>query len=400
MAQVNLKVDILMEDYGATIAKTIDMITNDVDAVPASLWGSLLNVDPECKSATTERCRYKPLCIQCRDLSLLSDMTLGKPFIIQCGKMMGTWMLLTTDSLPNLKVEVDMELKDETLRLIGSERKMLECGTPDSTDIVFLKCDPISCNVMVSWLVDSALKDGYWLVSVYKCGNDVYKLQKLRYTLPALRGHLSPCEAKGIVIQVVAMMRKLSEYHFVHGNPSPYSLRMSNDPISTMYDSVHLNGMYRVGLDPGTSSSITSWKTRVCSDNRNWRGTILTPTMENRFVAGKVTLYTIPAANLDTFIDRRSSGIPIYPCSLDLYCILVGLACDPQFESIITGMGWSSLWIKPGDIEKIQLRIAEWKCANGTSLYPEYREIMQMLTGIWLRCDAVDVMWRNIAMST
>lgn len=385
-----------MTDYNDTILRVIGKITDDPDSIPSTLWGVLLNVDNSCKSATTERCRYKPLCIQCKELSLLSDMQLERPFIIECGMLMGTWMKISKSDVLGLEVEIDIELKDETLRLIGAERKMLECGTPDSTDVTFLKCDPVTCNILVSWLVDSALGDGYWLMSAYKCSDAVYRLTRIRHSLLDLHGKINCADALSIVVQTILMLRRLSEYHFVHGNPSPMSLRLAKDPVSKSVDGVHVNGGYKVGLDPGDHSSITSWKTRVCSGNRKWRGTVLTPMMENKFVVSKVTLYTIPREAREMFMNRRASGIPIYPGSLDLYCIIIGLICNPLFEAVVMRMGWTSLWVKAGDAATVIERVKLWRCGSAGTLYPSNLEIMTMLEGLWLRCDAVELMWRNI----
>jgi len=390
-------VDSLMESYSQTISTVIDLVTNAPDVVVDRLWGSFLNVDESCKSACSSSTRFKFLCTQCKCLSLLSDMELEKPFMIEQGTLMGTNMSVSKmKDTSSLKIVIDNDLRNETIRLTNVEKKMLECGTPDTREMLFLKCDPTTCQILVSWLVESAMKDGHSLMSAYVCGGSVYQLKKVRNSLLNIDQKLLTNEnCFSITAQTIICLRQLTKYHFVHGNPSPSSLRISHTPISKMMNGVHIYGQITLGIEPGENSSITTWKTRVCSNTSRWRLNTLTPTMENKWIASKVTLYSIPEDTKDTFLARRSAGIPIYPGSFDLYCIVVGLWCDPKFKTSVEKLGWSSLWVGSGDLETVETRILGWKAKNH-NLYPSFEDIIKMISGLWLRCDAIEVMWDTV----
>lgn len=390
-------VDSMIGGYIQTICTVINLLTETPDVIIDKLWGVLLNVDEKCSSACGVKTRFKSLCSQCKCLSVLSDIELEKPFMIECGSMMGTYLsVIRMNDTSTLNITIDNDLRNETIRLINVEKKMLECGTPDSRDVVFLRCDPITCHVLVSWLVESALKDGYNLLSSYVCGGSVYTLSRVRNSLLNISSEMMTDEnIVTILMQSIMCIRQLSKYHFVHGEPSPAMIRIVNYPISKLMDSVHIYGNITIGIEPGNKSSITSWKTRVCGDTKKWRMSSLTPTMDNKWITSNVTLYSLPEETFEAFMSRRAAGIPIYPGSLEIYCLMVGLYCNPKFRKHINNLGWSNLWIGSGDLETIESRILGWK-SKTHNMYPSFQEIIHMIKGLWLRCDAVEVMWSKM----
>lgn len=391
-------VDSMLDTYRSSINTIIDLTSNLPDVLRDKLWGQLLSVDHSCKSNCAMSGKYKPVCLQCTCLKSLSDLQLNKPFVIEYGSMRGTMLVINRiKETTKTSLVIDDDVKKETLRLVNLEKMVLECGTPDTSETTFLRCDPVTSYVLVSWLIESALKDGSYLLTAYSCGNSIYEVSKLRHTISNIdQRYLNPNFCASIVCQVIACMKQLSKYHFTHGSPDPSCIRITEKPCSKQIGSVHVYGQMTIGIDPGDSSSITTWRTRVCSDGDNGSMLFLKPQMESRWNTGNITLYKISSDNREAFVARRRSGVPIYPCSLDLYCLLVGLYCDPRFRPAIVQLGWNGIWLEGSS--RVESKISAWK-SRSTSMYPVYSEIMSILEDEWMRCDIVDLMLINIQRS-
>ena len=172
-----------------------------------------------------------------------------------------------------------------------------------------------------------------------------------------------------------------------------------------MVDGVHVKGDVRASLEMGGYSSVsiegsTEGGVRICSKpSPAWgEGGIAMRPLMKKWKVGAITTYKVGRSNIHEFITRRRSGVPIYPGSFDLYCFLVGLCCDNRFASAITGLrsSWYSLWLMDGDLDTLRQRIDEWRTTFRERVYPSHMEIVNMLSGLWLRCDAMDVMWKGL----
>lgn len=391
-------VDCLMSHYDSVVSKTIDHLADDPQSLVNILWGSIFNVDTMCEGVKSmeekEKApryivkRYQKKCVQCSLLSSISNTSVDDEFMIEYGSHTGMMLTLKRDHVSHpFHITIDHRLKDETQQLVDNENKLLECGTPNISNMTFLRCDEHTSHILISWLIDCALEQRRKITSAHVCGVNIYKLNRSTMTLDEAekRYELSDQFVSSLIVQVVYILKRMSQYHYCHGNPSPFMLEVCDEQLSKEYDGIHLSSSFTLKLDPGMHSSINTSNTRICSTPKSLIKSTHITSMDSKWSVSKLTLY-VPTKHTK---EKRASGIPIYPCSLDLYCLLVGLACRDKYLNILEQLSWSKLWIGLGDYDIVKERIA--KVDN-----PSHDQIMEILDGLWLRCDAVDLMWNNI----
>jgi hypothetical protein len=390
-------IDQFILDSDTRVGEVIDSLSSDPTSLVGELWEKLLSNDRHCTSLkSSERLRKTDLvCARCRYINQIGGDLDGKPFHVQCGSMVGTEMILSGKHISHQPhMRVDRSMNERVLSSIMADKRLLRCGTPpeftrmvnrtdtpvestcdirpDVSHIVFLRCDTFTSSVLISWLMDCALQESRRVLTSFICKNKGHKLERRTHPIP----DEVPREAvETIVRQIVYILKVLSPHTFCHGDPSPEHIRLE---IS--------GGTLKVHLDPGKYSSITTGNTRICSSPQlsTAHQTIFKPTMSESMSISTVTLYKIPHSTTTAFTTERMMGSPLYPGSFDLYCILVGLYCHPNFRECIDGI-WSEIWLWDSDLTTLQSRVS-----NQNIPHPTYHDILKLIDGLWMRCDAVD----------
>lgn len=370
-------VDALFDGLAREEQRIINILTSDSRELIGVLWGDYLKVDDACAVHVTPT-RSLRSCNACRDFARLGLLNVGAPVAIECGRRVGTAIVINRRPMGH-DVREDSNIKRETERLVTKDNRLLECGTCANHNSIYLCADPTTCEILVKIVMQNILPSCCnYLFTAFRCGGEVYLVEKHVTPLTTIeQSLLTPSFATNVVTQIITILSALAPYSYAHGTPSPQHITIDGD---------------YVGLDVGSHSALTLGHTRLCSTvNPPWKpvGTSLIPTLDKRWVtSANIVLYCINQGEWEAFNARRMSGIPLYPGSFDLYCILVGLCCHPAFTAIINKM-WLPLWVGNGDLRTITNRIDQWRVDNKDNNYPPYHNILTMLSGLWLRCDAV-----------
>jgi len=228
-----------------------------------------------------------------------------------------------------------------------------------STSFGELIVDSTTNNILLTWLLDIVCGEQRNLITAFKCGVSCYKLKIVDQPFETLTASVD------VIKSIVTMFSTLSKYRFTHGDPSPHKLRVVGDS--------------KLRLDPGEYSTFSTDKVTIRSkDKKHISSTLSTvPSTTEYYKIHPDTHNTLP------FIERRRSGKSLYPCSFDLYCILIGLYCDTDYNNILKSIGWTNLWTVH-DLQEIDLRVTQWK-QNAKSRFPHFHDIYKIISGLTIK---------------
>ena len=337
-------IDTLLVTWGSPLKNIISLLNTDPSQL-VNLWKILSN-DSHCKGSHSQNTRYRSLCSLCTDLSHIGNGELGKPFMIQYGRLTGVHLL----------VEKIAESFHPRIQYLDSSLK--------SGGVNELVTDPISNKVISTIVVDLVCNEANTLITAFRCGSSAYELKLSDMPLDTIQPSID------VLRRVIDIFSRLSPFNFTHGNPSPHSIRV-------------LSGN-QLRLNPGDYSSFTSGNTRI----HTYVNVTLASALDhiNSYVVSD-NYYTIRSISHESFsfIERRRSGVNLYPSSFDLYCIIVGLACDEGYRKLLEP-AWNGMWPRFTDILTIDTRIQEWKSRNSTR-FPQFNDIFKMIQDLVLRQD-------------
>lgn len=225
-----------------------------------------------------------------------------------------------------------------------------------------------------------------------------------------------------ILLQLIAVLHKLNNYAFTHGEPDIDYLSFWNKPVNFEYDGKTIKSSFSLSINPSGFSSISlkdnkrlyytgniiteaityqnlpiitarpiltknKSKLKSCSSNNNID--CITDYLQNRVIVYKI--------NKNTFISHvRHLGIPLFYSSFDFYAFFVQLMCYNEFYNEITNDDdlnniWESLWV-PEEYNDFSDKFAEFKKAKNFS----FAAVLELLSNYSLRCDILDFAWEKI----
>jgi hypothetical protein len=256
--------------------------------------------------------------------------------------------------------------------------------------------------------------------------------------------------ARTIIIQLLVTLSELSTINFSHGTPSIHAILFTKDPISYMYNGVHVEGPITLKIGDMWNSSATFGKihyfpknikssmyiernmfvpeiaTKTVSmahcydvgaiqDNNNntpivCPATITTcpdATTYNLCKSRNVTLYRLTNSTLEIYSAMRHIGFPLYVGSFDFYCFMVSLMCDKSFYDAVIKDDklyrlWSMMWLID-DLPNIERLIKEThdieaRGETPTSNRAASNAVINIIRGAWLRCDITRFLWSLIKL--
>jgi len=235
---------------------------------------------------------------------------------------------------------------------------------------------------------------------------------------------MSEIIAMTIIKQLTVILNILDDVNFIHGDPCVQSLAFDKEPCSYKYENVLISGPLTLKIVNFSKSSITASynvnkKIRLypkSSDASVFQSgfipkinVIISSTAACDYIrdnghndnngvciTDEFNIYTIDDNNVNSLLNIRNSGIPLFGASLDLYCFMVGLMCEPTFYQAVHNndnlyLLWCIMWL-PGDLITIEERLGSVIHDNKNKM--SFREILTLLYGLRLRCNAHKVLWK------
>lgn len=429
-------VDKLMTQYHDQLNALLDVATRQPAELLKNGLNKYISVDPFCNS----KLKTKMNCAQCVNLNRLRNKD-DNLLVIETGRYAGHYLHIHGFGSVALSINKDDLVEIRGFKLLSAMPGLLQCGTPELTGLTFLACDSYTNNLIISMLVFNVLRKHGLSHSVrthtaYICASEGFTLEEQpTWTLSQLsqqaeflatyNGPKAQSEsndgfktniAQSIILQLIVSLVALREVTFVHGNACPAALKFNHGAIGYTYDNLRVEGSFNLKLDDFSHSSVTAGKVRIFPStplgSQYMAKSNFTPklkTITSKLSGcGKSDVGVCSTEDFSFFIlDQdtkelltyiRSSGIPLFAGSLDLYAFFVSLMTNRTFYNTIIHNDslrayWSVLWL-PGDEEKAEDRIKAWH----HSAIPDSHDIMEILRGLNLRCNMLDLMWSYIRM--
>lgn len=428
--------DKLLSQYHDQLNILLDAVTLKPSEVIQNGLAKYISIDPFCNS----KLKTKMSCAQCSSLNRLRDKK-SSTFNIETGRYVGITLHIHNHGSVVPSIIKDDLVEIRGFKLLKAMPGLLECGTPELTNLTFLACDSFTNNLIASMLIFNVLRRQGLTHSIrthtaYICAGEGFTLEEqptwtlnqlteqvdflTTYNGPKAQSETNeafkPDVAQSIILQLIVSLVALRSITFVHGNASPAALKFSRGAIGYSYDNLRVEGSFNLKLDDFTHTSVTAGKVRIFPStplgNQYVSKSAFTPklkTISSKLSGcGKSDTGVCSTEDFSFFIlDQdtkelltyiRSSGIPLFAGSLDLYAFFVSLmTCRVFYNSVMHNDNlrayWSVLWL-PGDEEKAEDRIKLWH----HGVVPTSNDIMEILRGLNLRCNMLDLMWSYIRM--
>ena len=405
-------IDNLLDRYLDDRYEIISMMEANPDELVETLWkeDSVLSIDLDCKcNLTNEVTTFA--CSQCKNLKKLVRLNrgaIGKPFLIECGSLAGTSLLIT-------KVPITIpHLKRDNVALSRAKfykqqySKLKSCGTPEVTSVI---CgDAFTLETLVTWRVNKLFEDNGMnhspiLHTAFVCGDSGYFLSEVC----EIARSMSVETVKSIITQLIVILKVLSEISFSHGNPIGNSLLFCKEPVSYEYDGVVVSGPVTLKITDFSNSSMTvngahyfpeNVKNQLKASDNMFVPEIFRKDIVPTYCSteeGKTceissaVLYKLSSKTMDLYNAIRHIGFPLYSGSFDFYCFIVGLMSSKDFREAVLNDDdlrrlWYMIWIDE-DLVKVEKELEE---NNG---------VLNILHNKELRCDVLDHVWNFIKTS-
>ena len=471
-------IDTLLEQYKHDRNLITSLIINDPDTLIRTIWkqNGPLAIDNECRCQMGNGDKRTSFaCSQCRNLSRIIDFRLGgveRPFQIKCGNSIGQNFIVSSTDVSAPFLEWDNDSARRAKVFVQQYHNLTICGTPNIQNMKCITGDSFTIRTLIMWMIaknftELGLPHCPTMYTAFICNNIGYSL----YNMPNI-GTLSELQKIGsyhdpipenavtkalkssivrtIIQQLLVTLLELTKINFSHGTPSIHSLIFTKDPVSYLYDGVHVNGpitlqisdmwnasatfgnnhffpksvkdtmyiernmfvpeiatktvsmahCYDIGVIDGVNESSSLPLSVVCPINVN---TCPDATTYDVCKSQNVTLYRLTNNTIDIYSAMRHIGFPLYVGSFDFYCFMTSLMCDPSFFNAVMKDDklyrlWSMMWLID-DLPNIERLIRE---THNTEPPVNNRaassHVVDIIRGAWLRCDIVKYIWSLIKL--
>lgn len=258
---------------------------------------------------------------------------------------------------------------------------MASCNKKKNNLVDVILCDNISSEILMTIMVQSLVVNVPKLLGIYSCGLNTYLLQESTVQMNKVDfSEFSNSDIWGLVKQLWYYFYCLRDYQYSHGYPDVYSLNISKthlEPLAFEF------GDFRLGIEQGSSSSMSVGERRYITKNILPMDDL--PWIEEITQWEGTEYYVINQQSIPMLIQKKSYGYPIYTKSLDLYSMLIGLCSIPEIRKVIVGYKILRLIFSiPGEVDIMLQRVSKVQ-------YPNFRQTLDILQGLRLRCDIVNL---------
>lgn len=395
------QLDSLLAKFHETRREIITSLEGNPESL-IGIWGNILTVDITCQAHMTPYNSLKA-CHHCQELGHLFDLDIDVPFVLECGEYVGRELIVRFPTTEPISLEFDKELIEQGNRILATSPLLGKCGFIPIEH--YLICDTLTNEILIRSLFNEVLLSPNVFITAFQCGPSRYLLES--YSTSWYSNHfkisqLSPTQCYDITIQLIANLFQLNDHQIILGELDSRSILVDNNPISWIIQEhgIHIKGPFGVSFAYTHGSSMSIGNVRICSTMSPKVVANVHPNIKIWTVASEgdklITVYSLDAGTRTNFIRHRRSGIPLYPGSLELYIILIVICCHRNFyEMLILHFKdlWRRLWIGKFDMEMITSKLLEWQ---EKAYQPTHDEIIDVLQGCYLRCDALEISWNTI----
>lgn len=437
-------IDTLLSRYNEDRKDVTLLVSNNPDDLIQSIWkqDGPLAIDYDCRCQMGKQVRTPFTCAQCRNMRRLIDFRHGgvdRPFQIECGSHVGNKLVVSAYHVSSPFLMWDDVSTQRARQYIQQYRSLTACGTPNMRNITCITGDSFTIRTLIMWMISELFANkglphiptlhtaficsgkGYSLYDMPNIGtmNDLHKIPEY-HRCNVLKADI----AKAIIIQLLVILLELSTINFSHGTPSLHGLIFTRNPVSYMYDGVHVSAPLTVQISNLWNSSATfgsnhffprDVKSSVFIERNMFVPEIAikrlapahcTATQSSTSICQpqETVLYRLTSNTLDIYTAMRHIGFPLYVGSFDFYCFMVSLMCDKAFyEAVVNDDSLYRLWSMMWTADDLLLIEDYIKDTHADKLPEEPWQspirddrAVDIIRGAWLRCDIVPYMWNLI----
>lgn len=477
-------IDTLLFRYKQDREEVTSLMESNPDKLINTIWKSdgPLAIDNQCRCQMGNGEQRSPFaCAQCKNLRRLIDFRLGgieRPFQIECGESAGKNLIVSSTEITAPFLTWDEDSARRARNYVQQYHNLTICGTPNVQNLKCITGDSFTIRTLIMWMIAKRFAEkglphipmlqtaficsgmGYSLYDMPSIGtiSELHKIETYHNLDPTTNSMKSqhfaytPLKtevARTIIIQLLVTLLELSMVNFSHGTPSIHGLIFTKDPVSYMYDGVHVDGPITLKISDMWNSSATFSNTHFFPKNikssifieRNMfipdiatktvsmahchdvgairdentppivcPATVTTcpdATTYDLCKAKEVTLYRLTNSTMDIYTAMRHIGFPLYVGSFDFYCFMISLMCDKSFFDAVTKDEklyrlWSMMWLID-DLPNIERLIKEAHDIEARGETPTSNRaasniVINIIRGAWLRCDIVKYIWSLIKL--
>jgi hypothetical protein len=480
-------VDTLLARYKQDQDEVTTLIMEDPNKLVATIWkqDGPLAIDNECRCQMGNGERRSPFsCAQCTNMRRLIDFRMGgieRPFQLQCGKNTGKSLIVSATQITEPFLNWDPDSARRAQQYIQQYQSLTTCGTPVISNMKCITGDSFTIRSLIMWMIAKQFAEkglphiptlhtaficsgvGYSLYDMPNVGpmSELHKIEAYHDLGAAVKAMKSqhfaytPLKAeiaRTIIIQLLVMLLELTTISFAHGTPSIHGLIFTKDPISYLYDGVHIQGPITLQITDLWNSSATfgsnhffpkDVKSQMCIERNLFVPEIATKTTSMAHCAEigalqfepssqdrtepcpissplcpdqttieackpqAITLYRLTNSTMDIYNAMRHIGFPLYVGSFDFYCFMVSLMCDKSFYAAVLNDPklyrlWSMMWLID-DLPNVERKIREAHEIEAKGETPANNRaasntVIDIIRGAWLRCDIVKYLWSLVKM--
>ena len=395
-------------------------------------------------------------CPQCKNVKRLIDFKKNKinePFYIECGNLAGQRLIITETPISKLYIIQENPPKSVAKLINNPWIKTLErcssgCNDKDVCQIKtiynYIGTDPFSNNTLINWILNDRLEklgipNVIQMHTAFVCNRigfslyeypDIGRVRHLQEYSDLLEHSIKPSPTakadtkvpitkdtvKGIIMQLFGTLHALRTVDFSHGNPCSRSILFKKDPVSYLYNGVHIECPITMKLCDFAYSGITINSNRfynksVIADEEISKKqfkpvittTSITPFTFNQEDISEITIYRLkdPQKYFQEammFMYLKHLGLPLYQSSFDAYAFMISLMADRAFYITLMNdesmyLLWRRMWL-PEEFEKVQDKIL--KLHESPDPMTRVEKVLRFLADLGLRCDMIDYGWDMI----
>lgn len=331
-------------------------------------------------------------CVNINRLVDINDDTLLKPFHIECGKLVGTYMVVQIYK----HLHIFMESYNVSKALININPIILGYNTIEN--IKYIGSDPFSNGILINMYLNHIFDNtnSNHIQKLYMsniCQNNGVRL------LEYLGSDIKLKDSIEIIKQLLSTLIMLKEHDFTYGIPNTSSILFSNKPCSYTYDKVRIDSSTTLKICGFDYSSISIGNnTRLYSRLELFDEEISRYHLKNILnlihVKDGTYMYNLNKTTI-IYNSLRHLGYPIFNSSMDLYGFMIVLMLNKTFFTNVLNNEyllnlWKSMWL----IDEYPILMNELSYLDGT--YYESERVYNILSKYTLRYDILSYLWNQI----
>lgn len=383
-------IDTLLSRYRRDREEVLSLIENNPDKLIEIIWtqDGPVAIDNSCGCQMGKGEIRSPFsCAQCKNLRRLIDFrfkVIDQPFQIECGQYAGKKLVVSSREVLEQILSWDKRATRRVKCYIQQYKEQCD-------NIRSMSGDSFTIGSLVNWIImdyfqtKDLLPHVVNLHTAFICSGVGYSL----FDVPSI-GTINNLDmvyykaeiVKSIIYQLLVILTELSQVNFSHGNPTGKALVFDKQPISYMYNNVHIKGPITLQLTDFYNSSIshngiqffpTNFKLSMCMEKNDFK-----PEINQNY-------YRLTNSTIENYTSACQIGLPLYKASFDFYCLMLSLMSNKSFYKVVVedpdlNKIWSSMWLKEDLPNEIIL--------NNTPI--------DFIKGKWLRCDLITHLWKII----